>query len=183
MFDNGNVNWCMLGRAFFASKRAFMYRTMHFAVEPGFFVSNECYNIEYTWLSEYPWCLITFVGGRWHKSIWPTRNRCISRGVKSHRFRWILYIYIYTYRYFLPFQSFRWRWRHFYCAGLYSYRLLFLWRNEPTDNRETNGVQSNDLSQRLYNDCNAMCMLSEFITGTTYDFLRSVKGFVTRLCK
>ena len=51
MFDNGNVNWCMLGRAF-------LCRTGHFCVEPGFFVSNhafccrtglfvsnECYNI------------------------------------------------------------------------------------------------------------------------------------------
>ena len=37
MFDNGNVNWCMLGRAF-------LCRTVHFAVKPGFFVSNECYN-------------------------------------------------------------------------------------------------------------------------------------------
>ena len=33
MFDNGNVNWCMLGRAF-------LCRTGHFCVEPGFFVSN-----------------------------------------------------------------------------------------------------------------------------------------------
>ena len=37
MFDNGNVNWCMLGRAFFC-------RTGHFSVEPGFFLLNECYN-------------------------------------------------------------------------------------------------------------------------------------------
>ena len=37
MFGNGSVNWCMLGRAF-------LCRTMHFAIEPGFFVSNECYN-------------------------------------------------------------------------------------------------------------------------------------------
>ena len=60
MFDNGNVNWCMLGRAFlcrtghfcvepgiFVSNRAFLCRTMHFAVEPGIFVSNECYNSKY----------------------------------------------------------------------------------------------------------------------------------------
>ena len=50
MFDNGNVNWCMFGRAFlcrtehfcvnlsiFVSNRAFLCRTMHFAVELGFF--------------------------------------------------------------------------------------------------------------------------------------------------
>ena len=49
MFDNGNVNWCMLGGHFcvelgiFVSNRAFLCRTMHFAVEPGFFVSNEYY--------------------------------------------------------------------------------------------------------------------------------------------
>ena len=48
--DNGNVNWCMVGRAFFVepdifvSNQAFLCRTMHFAVEPGFFVSNECYD-------------------------------------------------------------------------------------------------------------------------------------------
>ena len=53
MFDNGNGNWCMLGRAF-------VCRTGHFSVEPGFFVSNhafccrtglfmsnECYNAYY----------------------------------------------------------------------------------------------------------------------------------------
>ena len=49
--DDGNVNWCMLGRAFlcvepgiFVLNRALLSRTMHFAVEPGSFVSNECYN-------------------------------------------------------------------------------------------------------------------------------------------
>ena len=36
MFDNGNVNWCMLGRAF-------LCRTGHFCVEPGFFVSNHAF--------------------------------------------------------------------------------------------------------------------------------------------
>ena len=36
MFDNGNVNWCMLGRAF-------LCRTEHFCVEPGFFVSNHAF--------------------------------------------------------------------------------------------------------------------------------------------
>ena len=36
MFDNGNVNWCMLGRAF-------LCRTGHFCVEPGIFVSNHAF--------------------------------------------------------------------------------------------------------------------------------------------
>ena len=50
VFDNGNVNWCMLGGGGGGggggvSNRAFLCRTMHFAVEPGFFVSNECFNI------------------------------------------------------------------------------------------------------------------------------------------
>ena len=36
MFDNGNVNWCMRGRAF-------LCRTGHFCVEPGFFVSNHAF--------------------------------------------------------------------------------------------------------------------------------------------
>ena len=65
MFDNGNVKWCMLGRAFlcrtgiFVSNRAFLCRTMHFAVEPGFFVSNECYNylsipiLQQEWISNF----------------------------------------------------------------------------------------------------------------------------------
>ena len=50
MFDNGNVNWCMLGRVFlcrtghFCVEPGFLCRTMHFAADPGFFVSNECYN-------------------------------------------------------------------------------------------------------------------------------------------
>ena len=50
VFDNGNVNWCMLGRAFLCRtghlcvKPGFLCQTMHFAVEPGFLVSNECYN-------------------------------------------------------------------------------------------------------------------------------------------
>ena len=35
MFDNGNVNWCILGRAFFC-------RTGHFSVEPGFFSVEPC---------------------------------------------------------------------------------------------------------------------------------------------
>ena len=39
MFDNGNGNWCMLGRAF-VSNRTFLCRTMYFCVEPGIFVSN-----------------------------------------------------------------------------------------------------------------------------------------------
>ena len=30
----------------FVSNRAFLCQTMHFAVEPGFFVSNECYNVK-----------------------------------------------------------------------------------------------------------------------------------------
>ena len=29
----------------FVLNRAFLCRTMHFAVEPGFFVSKECYNV------------------------------------------------------------------------------------------------------------------------------------------
>ena len=33
MYDNGNVNWCMLGRAF-------LCRTGHFCVEPAIFVSK-----------------------------------------------------------------------------------------------------------------------------------------------
>ena len=36
MFDNGNVDWCMLGMAF-------LCRTGHFCVEPGFFVSNHAF--------------------------------------------------------------------------------------------------------------------------------------------
>ena len=36
MFDNGNVHWCMLGRAF-------LCRTGYFCVEPGFFVSNHVF--------------------------------------------------------------------------------------------------------------------------------------------
>ena len=36
MFDNGNVNWCMLGRAF-------LRQTGHFLVEPGIFVSNDAF--------------------------------------------------------------------------------------------------------------------------------------------
>ena len=44
VFDNGNINWCMLGGGIFVSNRAFLCRTMHFAIEPGFFMSNECYN-------------------------------------------------------------------------------------------------------------------------------------------
>ena len=35
VFDNGNVNWCMLGRAF-------LCRTGHFCVEPGFFCVEPC---------------------------------------------------------------------------------------------------------------------------------------------
>ena len=34
--DNGNVNWCMLGRAL-------LCRTGHFCVQPGFFVSNHAF--------------------------------------------------------------------------------------------------------------------------------------------
>ena len=36
MFDNGNVHWCMLGRAF-------LCRTGHFCVERGFFVSKHAF--------------------------------------------------------------------------------------------------------------------------------------------
>ena len=32
------------GGGIFVSNRAFLCRTMHFAIEPGFFMSNECYN-------------------------------------------------------------------------------------------------------------------------------------------
>ena len=43
MFDNGNINWYMLEGHFcvelgiILSNRAFLCRTMYFAVEPGFF--------------------------------------------------------------------------------------------------------------------------------------------------
>ena len=32
------------GEGIFVSNRAFLCQTMHFAVEPGFFVSNVCYD-------------------------------------------------------------------------------------------------------------------------------------------
>ena len=35
------------GEGIFVSNRAFFCQTMHFAVEPGYFVSNEVYNREY----------------------------------------------------------------------------------------------------------------------------------------
>ena len=43
MFDNGNVNWCMLGRAFFVSNRAFLCRTGLFCVEPCILLSNRAF--------------------------------------------------------------------------------------------------------------------------------------------
>ena len=47
MFDNGNVYWCMLRRAFLCRTGHFCvelgFLCMNFTVEPGIFVSNECY--------------------------------------------------------------------------------------------------------------------------------------------
>ena len=59
MFDNGNVNWCMLGRASLCLAGHFCIEPGFFCVEPtilrsnraflcGFFVSNECYNISWS---------------------------------------------------------------------------------------------------------------------------------------
>ena len=48
VFDNGNVNWRMLGRAFlcrtghFCVEAFFLCRTMHFAFEPGFLCCSGC---------------------------------------------------------------------------------------------------------------------------------------------
>ena len=62
MFDNGNVNWCILGRAFFC-------RTGHFSVKPGFFLSNHAFccrtNFAPKWPnSEYWLCVFNLFGRR-----------------------------------------------------------------------------------------------------------------------
>ena len=50
MFNNGNVNWCILGGAVLSQNGIFVVepyilrRAIHFAVEPGISVSNKCYN-------------------------------------------------------------------------------------------------------------------------------------------
>ena len=44
MFDNGNVNLVYAGEGILVLNQAFLCQTMHLAGEPGFFVSNECYD-------------------------------------------------------------------------------------------------------------------------------------------
>ena len=96
MFDNGNVNWCMLGGHFcvepgiFASNWAFLCRTRLFAVIPGFLCRTSVITtiiLHYIRISRY------YVNGiSQHKKL------CIKRLLERNVWKILVAVYINKYR-------------------------------------------------------------------------------------